>query len=496
VVVLVWLALLGMRLLAPNDLIDRDQGLSCAYILNAAYQGEWICQLDHHGDAGSKPPLHNWLGALAVLAFGNNLFAVGLPSALATLALALWIAAVGSRRFGERAGALASLSFLLCVMTTRLLVVVRSDPLFALLVALAAGAAFLAWRDGRSWHPFWIFATLATLAKGPLGLVLAAGGLMAVPWMRREEERGRPARGWWVGLLYYVAVSGGWFLLAWWDKGDLFINEVVHEELLGHVVKNDAGQGFLETFYKPVLYLLGRYLPWSLVTLTALWRTIRRPARETGERAFERFLACWLGVGLLVLSLAAHKRADLLAPLLPPAALLTGRELARLSATWSAARLRAVVAATVVAAFALLTVYSTVHVARRDMTRKSVVARAFALDLAERLEDASALEFATRDFTPQLYLGTFRFALSDEEALEALTGEEPAWVVARGGRRLEEAAEATGAEVFVLHRGKMGYRLLSNRPRLPGRPEAVEHEPREPAASGPGPPRPGEEDAP
>jgi 4-amino-4-deoxy-L-arabinose transferase-like glycosyltransferase len=479
VVALVWLALLGMRLLAPNDLIDRDQGLSCAYILNAAYEGEWICQLDHHGDAGSKPPLHNWLGALAVLLFGNNLFAVGLPSALATLGLALWIAAAGSRLFGERAGTLAALSFLLCVMTARLIVVVRSDPLFSLLVALAAGSAFLAWREGRSWHPFWVFATLATLAKGPLGLLLAAGGLLAVPWIRREGERGRPARGWWTGALYYLLLSAGWFLLAWWDKGELFINEVVHEELLGHVVKNDAGQGLLETFYKPTLYLLGRYLPWSLLTLPALWRAVRRPSPDRGERAFERFLVCWLGVGLIALTLAAHKRADLLAPLLPPAALLTGREMARLSRAWSAARLRAVGALAVVVAFALLTVYSAVHVAGREMTRKSVAARDFALALAERVPDVSVLEFATRDFTPQLFLGTFRFALSDEEAVELLVGEAPAYVVTRGGRRLEEAAGEAGAELFVLHRGEMAYRLLSNRPRLPEAVgEAVEASPK------------------
>lgn len=472
-VALVWLALLGMRLLAPNDLIDRDQGLSCAYILNAVNEGEWICQLDHHGDAGSKPPLHTWLGALAVLVFGNNLFAVGLPSALATLALALWVTLSGSRLFGERAGALAGLSFLLCVMSTRLLVVVRSDPLFSLLVALAAGAAFRAWRAGRSWHPFWVLATLATLAKGPLGLVLAAGGLLAVPWTRREGARGAPARGWWIGSLYYVAVSAGWFLLAWWDKGDLFIDEVVREELVGHVVRNDAGQGFLETFYKPTLYLLGRYLPWSLLTLPALWRTLRRPARGSEERAFERFLVCWLAVGLVVLTLAAHKRADLLAPLLPPAALLTGRELSRLTAAWRVPRRRAAAAAAVVGALALLTVYSTVHVARRDMTRKSVAARAFALSLAERLEDVSILEFATGDFTPQFYLGTFRFVLGDEEALDALIGAEPAYLVVRGGRRLEEAATAAGAEVFVLHRGEMAYRLLSNRPRLPSERETV-----------------------
>ena len=34
--------------------------------------------------------------------------------------------------------------------------------------------------------------------------------------------------------------------------------------------------------------------------------------------------------------------------------------------------------------------------------------------------------------------------------------------------------KSAGAEIFVLHRGKMGYRLLSNRPGLPSAAEAGE----------------------
>ena len=59
-----------LRMATPDDLRNRDQVKVCAYILDAAYNGNWICQTDSFGDITSKPPLYNWLGALMVLLFG------------------------------------------------------------------------------------------------------------------------------------------------------------------------------------------------------------------------------------------------------------------------------------------------------------------------------------------------------------------------------------------------------------------------------------------
>jgi 4-amino-4-deoxy-L-arabinose transferase-like glycosyltransferase len=458
-VALVWLAVFAMRMLTPDDLTGRDQEIALAYILDVAYQGDWICPLDHHGDPASKPPLQTWLGALAVLALGNTRFAVSLPSALATLGLALWIARQGILYFGNRAAGLAAISYLLCTLTMRHLPVVRTDPIFSLTVALAAGAAFRAWRRGTSWHPFWILATLATLTKGPLGLLLALGGLVAILWMRRDGEPWPRFPRWWTGAIYYVLVSGGWFLLAWWDKGQMFIDEVLWEELVGHVITNDKGQPLYWTFWHPTAYFLGRYVPWSLFSVPAFLRVFRQPAGGTEERAWERFCLCWFGVGMLVFSFVAHKRADLLAPIMAPAVLLTGREMARIARAWPARRFLAAATVATLVMFGVFTAYNGVYRARKDVMRDGVAARQFAHAVRDGIDDVEV-------YAVQFHLGTYRSYLHLDEAVAALAADEPAYLVAWPAAPVLQSAADRGIAAFVLHEGDRGIVLVSNRPRL------------------------------
>ncbi|OQY64577.1 MAG: hypothetical protein B6D47_13175, partial [Rhodocyclaceae bacterium UTPRO2] len=58
---------------------------------------------------------------------------------------------------------------------------------------------------------------------------------------------------------------------------------------------------------------------------------MRHPAVDAAARRFERFLFCWIVGGIVLFSLASHHRGDLLLPLWPAAALLAGREMARLA---------------------------------------------------------------------------------------------------------------------------------------------------------------------
>jgi 4-amino-4-deoxy-L-arabinose transferase-like glycosyltransferase len=216
--------------------------------------------------------------------------------------------------------------------------------MFAFFVAAAALCAFQAWSSSARWTRFWCFSALSTLTKGPLGVVLAANGLLASVWQARSGKpmpiRGRHLR----GICIFALLTMGWFGLAFTRFGHELVDKMIWSELFGHAT--GAGKAALPLVegYKPPLYFLSRFAPWSVFACIGLWRVLKRPATHRDERAFERFLVCWFGIGLLLFSCAAHHRADLLYPLVPPAALLAGREIDRLLAGWKAGSFRLAVA--------------------------------------------------------------------------------------------------------------------------------------------------------
>jgi len=470
VVVLVglWAALYAMRLMGPVDLVTRSQGLTLAYLVDINANGHWISAVDNFGDPASKPPLFNWIGAASVSVLGRTWFAASLPSALAVLGTAFWLLLWGGRHLGRRAGGAAAFTFLLSQLSVSLIPVVRPDTLFTLCIAVSAGFGFEAWRGHRSWWPFWIFSTLAGLAKGPYGVVLAAAGLGAIFWGGRDDTgRGRRASPW-PGLVLFLAVNLGWFGLGWWTLGRPFFDELVGQELVGHMLRNDRGFSLSTTWWQPTGYLLGRFLPWSVLLLPVLVRVLRRPSADPSRRALERFLTVWLGIGLLLFSVVGHKRADLVAPLIPAAALLVGREIAERTEAWTRARRSAAAAVAALVLVAWFTVYHWSIRADNSLVRLSVVQNAFARELGTLVPDGSELAYVTdglhpeRFYVPQFYYGTLHAPIPPETAVDRLNGGADVWLVTPDVEYLTREAADQGVEVHVLLSGGEGYGLVSN----------------------------------
>lgn len=445
-----------IRLAAPSDLEGYAQHRNVGYVMDMMSTGNWLAQYDIQGRILSKPPLHTWTIAPFAAVLGVDRFALTLPSLLAVLALALLVLDVGRRRFGLLAGGFAAIAVVLAPLMTKHIALVRSDALFALLIAAAAVVAFNAWeKGGRGWTLFWVLAALATLTKGPLGVVLAAAGLLAYFWERRTEPATRPPRGSHVaGLTAFFALTLGWFVLALIDQGFDLIDKMFFDELLGQATgaRKDSIPG--ENLLKPTLFLLGRFLPFSLFFFYGLWRVFRAPAADAAERRFERFLVCWVLTGLLIFSLAAHHRPDLLLPLWPACALLAGREIARLAERIGSTRLVPVTGAVVlVMLLGIAAQYHMVWGARAQNVEVAETTRDAARALVEHGIDPHTLHHFGTQATFQMYLGTYRPWLprAELEQLLATTGESV--LVARGPRARDEitlAGEGRTVEtVFV-----------------------------------------------
>jgi len=460
-----------IRLNGPSNLMDDDQERPTAYVMDVVQNGNWLCQRDATGDITSKPPLYTWLAALASLPFGRvTLATLYLPAAISTLAIAWLILGIGRARFGLAAGFWAALTYLLSFIAIKQIALARTDGLFVLTVTIAALPAFQAWQRQRGWTWFWVAAAAATLTKGPLGVLLAAGGLAAVVWEWRSGRSLALKGSHWLGIALFVLIAGGWFALAYREMGQPLINKMIRQELTVEAVSNVRGDPIGKNFYKPFLYFLARFAPWSLVACVGFWRVVKRPALDSQERSFERFLFFWFFVGLIIFSISSHQRGDLLWPLIPPAAWLGGRELAR----WlNSVPPRVTIPATILMTIGLL-ILGMMYYRRAALTnvyyKRTQGMQQLAAMVRERVGEQFPLTHIDDPFALQFNLGTMRRTVSFERAAELLREDTAAFVVVRDWSKLEKLLGVTANSLHQLaawpSKGEPFVRIVSNYSRL------------------------------
>ena len=460
------IAIFTIRLTGLPVLVDNEYRLG-ASVLNVVQGGNWIIPHDSLGNT-DKPPMLTWLSALPSLITGRvNAFTLYLPTALATLALALLVFMGGRRYFGWRAGFFGGLTYLLSNFVAQQAATARWDGLFAFTVALVALAAFRAWTSEGSWTVFWLAAAISTLTKGPLGLVLGALGLLAVPWERLSGHpqplRGRHT----LGIVLFVAIVGGWFLAAYVQVGSHLIDNMIRSELVRHAVMGAPGH----RFRKPPSDFLANFAPWSLLTVLGLVRVWRAPAADDSTRRFERFCFSWFGGGLLLFALSPHNPARLLYPIIPPAAILAGRELARMTASVSPRTIRLACAlVTVLALTAFVMKYHHLD-RRREHVRRTLALLSLHGAVHDRAGDDFPLTYV-RDvpFALQLTFNTMRPTVTFRQAAMLLGDGVPAYVAVCDASRLRRMMGRNAPPLYDVATGFVGSTsyvvIVSNRPTL------------------------------
>lgn len=481
-----------IRLAGPWKLMDLDQERPVQYAMDIVLHDRWIVQTDSTGDIASKPPVYPWLIAIVAHARGGvDRVSVYLPTAGAIAGSAALILVLTRSVLGLWPGFLAALAFACSTYAFKMVHLARTDPLFAMFVALGAACAWRAWNStarSRWIVAFWLFATLATMTKGPLGVVLAALGCLAILFERRAPthapgERAsealephdhgsrfpRELLAHAVGIAMLVVVAGGWLLWAHAIEGRPVLDKLLGRELLGHAVRSERGDPPLVGFWKTWVYFITRYLPWSVPALIACAFVVLRPARDLRERRFERFCACWLLGGLAMFCVFPHQRPDLLLPLIPPAAILAGRALAAWTRSLGSRGRTILVGAIVAIALAGgATTYLVLEPRGRsapvgdDPTRYDKIVRTREIrELAARIDALDVppglLHFSAGPRALQIFLGVKEPFVDAEKSRELLASQSPAWVV--GDVPIE------GARVVLDHVGVRGERLvlLTNR---------------------------------
>jgi 4-amino-4-deoxy-L-arabinose transferase-like glycosyltransferase len=233
-----------------------------------------------------KPPMLQWLIALSFLTTGTKSeWAVRLPSALATLALALAMGMIGGYWLGSSGSLFAAILFLTNFAT---LETGRLAELEAVYVA-SSGIGLLiwiaAWLRGAQGLRLWllpaIFLSFAMLTKGPTHLLFFYGVVIPTLFFGKDlRSLAHPAH--WCVLVLIAGFFAAWAVpcsLAVGEHDPIGVWRFWIHQITSRAGGSEPGHFHLTAWLLSFPNTLKNFLPWTLL-LFFLWH--RRPAPSPG----------------------------------------------------------------------------------------------------------------------------------------------------------------------------------------------------------------------
>jgi hypothetical protein len=295
-----------------------DQVARSAWMTREMVQrGEWIVPQVNGKPNYEKPILWIWVLMLFSLPLGVNEFSVRLPSALAALGSAYAVYALGRRLAGARCGFRAALISMTAVKVMHMATVPRIDMSLTLLVSLVFVFFLRGYQDDarRRSSYLWaaVFTALGFLDKGPVAVIIPAGGIFLFLFVARGLRQFAPLlspR----NIIVFLSITAPWYIAV-----DIKTHgEFTRRFFLYYNVTVYSGYSYTHPFWYSVSQLLTGFFPWSVFLPFAVAGAF---AARRGNPAL--LPLAWFLCVFVFFSLSVYKRGDYLLPLYPAAALLT-----------------------------------------------------------------------------------------------------------------------------------------------------------------------------
>ena len=301
VILIALAALLHVVTIGTGDLYSETEGQYAGAAREMVESHQWLLPTNNGIPRLQKPPLLYWLIIASYKILGVNEAAARLPAALAVVATVALIFLIGEKLSDYWRGFIAGLIYLSFSGTFLLARIVMPEPL---VTAFMAGAMFCGIcgyerrRYRRMWFAgVWIFAALACLTKGLLGIVYPAVVFVLLSIFFREARiRFRALLRCEYAVIFLLIVAP-WHIWAQWHFPHYF-HFLIRSEWLGHLRGlTDETHDFLGVpAYQFVILHVAWWFPWSIALLPGVifaWRRVIRP-REINFG--DALLLCWMGV--------------------------------------------------------------------------------------------------------------------------------------------------------------------------------------------------------
>lgn len=277
-----------------------------------------------------KPAPFFWLTVAARKLTGNMELSGRLVASLAGIAAVLTTYAFGRRMFNATAGLLGGL---ILATSVEFLFIARWFRMDMPFTAAMWAAVWWFWRgecffaaDGnpahreRGWLGFYFFCAIATLFKGPAGLVLPV--LIVMVYFLLSRQTGR-IKGFFniPGIGLYLLIAAPWYVAISLREPGYAYDFFIH-----HNLERYAGYSF-KHHWPGIIYIpivLAGLLPWTVYLPAVFARYFPRRWRSRAERP--ELLMLWLTVIVIVVffSFSGTKLPSYILPAIPPLAVLTG----------------------------------------------------------------------------------------------------------------------------------------------------------------------------
>jgi 4-amino-4-deoxy-L-arabinose transferase-like glycosyltransferase len=331
VLVLYGTSLLTVRL-GSNRVLTYHEVVFAQPAKEMLASGDWLIPTMGGQVFPDKPPLMHWAVAASMFLFQSEAeWAVRLPSVISAMAIALVIAVMAARWNSPRVGLFAGLVQITCYYVLMQARLAEADMLLCLNVC-AAMACFVAGSvasrpspNVARWHRrgFFVFAALAFMTKGPIGLAFVFGGVGGYLLLSRSKESFRfifdP-----VGWSLFLAGVMIWPLSAYVARPEIWEGWVLHN---WDRFRGTMGPSRPPWFYAYIVPLL--LLPWTPFVVIGVADKPSMGGLIGDRKKFIMFLASWFVVGFAVISLSAWKHKHYAIPILPPLSIYAGIGLER-----------------------------------------------------------------------------------------------------------------------------------------------------------------------
>jgi 4-amino-4-deoxy-L-arabinose transferase-like glycosyltransferase len=260
-----------------------------------------------------KPPMYYWLVVASYKLFGMNEFAARFPSASLAVICTLVVYLAGRRLFNERAGMAGAL----VLVTSIEFFYVGKAAVTDMTLLLFLSIALLSFIE-KKYYIAYIFAGLATITKGPIGL-LFPGGIVFVYLLLSHNWSQLKTMKIPLGILLYAIVAAPWFYSMYTIHGSIFIDTFIGFHNITRFTSPEHPEGVLWYYYIPVL-ILG-FFPWTAIMLQSIWASL---TRSKANFSVLLFLNIWAIFIFAFFTMSQTKLVTYILPMYPPLAMIVG----------------------------------------------------------------------------------------------------------------------------------------------------------------------------